>query len=333
MKKEKTFELLIFSGFLSALFADGSAGRLAAQILVRPTDPQARALQEKLLRAMPLPLEKVCLTGGPLLRAQSLTQQYLLQLEPDRMLACYRKHFGLQPRAEPYAGWDGPGRNLTGHLAGHYLSALSLMWAATGDPRFKEKADSIVKELKEVQGKYGDGYLSALEQGRSCFEALARGEIRSTSFDLNGQWSPWYTLHKTFAGLRDAYRLTGNSLALEVEVKFATWAEPILSWLTDAQIQRMLNTEFGGINEILVDLYADTGEQRWLDLSYKFEHRAFVDPLKRHRDVLAGKHGNTQIPKMIGSVARSTASTALPIQLTGIILHPQNGRDDYQNID
>ncbi|MGQ9671614.1 MAG: beta-L-arabinofuranosidase domain-containing protein [Candidatus Aminicenantales bacterium] len=95
----------------------------------------------------------------------------------------------------------------------------------------------------------------------------------------------------------------------------------------------MLNTEFGGMNEILVDLYADTGEQRWLDLSYKFEHRAFVDPLKRHRDVLAGKHGNTQIPKMIGSVARSTASTAFPIQLIGIILHPQNGRDDYQNID
>ncbi len=256
------------------------------------------------LRARPLPLDAVRLTGGPLKHAQEMDARYLLQLEPDRMLAYYRERAGLPPKAEPYGGWDGGGRNLTGHIAGHYLSAVSYMWAATGDPRFKQRADYIVAELKTVQDKHEDGYLSALEGGRKAFGALASGEIRSAAFDLNGEWSPWYTLHKTFAGLRDAYRLTGNRTALAVEVGFAGWADRILSGLDDGQIQRMLNTEFGGMNEVLVDLAAATGDERWLRLSYKFEHRAFIEPLQRHQDDLGGTHVNTQIPKLLGSAER-----------------------------
>lgn len=275
-----------------------------SQAFVQPKDPKARATQEMLVRAWPVPLSKVRLTGGPLLRAQQLTADYLLKLEPDRMLALYRKVAGLQIKAEPYNGWDGPGRNLSGHIAGHYLSAVSMMYAATGDVRFKERADYLIKEFKEIQDKNGDGYLSALEGGRKCFEALARGEIRAASFDLNGEWSPWYTLHKTFAGLRDAYRLTGNKTALEIEIKFAAWAEKILSGLNEFQLQRMMDTEFGGMNEVLVDLYADTGDARWLKLADKFNHRIFVEPLSRHQDILAGTHGNTQIPKMIGQTER-----------------------------
>jgi len=256
------------------------------------------------LAAIPLPLSAVRLTGGPLRHAQQLDAKYLLELEPDRMLSYYRQRAGLKPKAEPYGGWDGGGRNLTGHVAGHYLSAVSLMWAATGDARFKQRADYIVKELKEVQDKHGDGYLSALEGGRACFDAVAKGDIRSGGFDLNGLWAPWYVLHKTYAGLRDAYRYADNRTALELEVKFAEWAEGILSKLTDAQTQQMLNTEFGGMNEVLADLYADTGDRRWLDLSYCFEHRSFVEPLKRHQDVLPGKHANTQVPKLVGSADR-----------------------------
>ena len=258
----------------------------------------------RVVRARPLPLDVVRLQGGPLKHAQELDARYLLQLEPDRMLAYYRERAGLKRKAEPYDGWDGGGRNLTGHIAGHYLSAVSLMWAATGEPRLKERADYIVRELKAVQDKHGDGYLSALEGGREAFARLARGEIRSAAFDLNGLWSPWYTLHKTFAGLRDSYRHTGNRTALAVETKFAAWAERTLSALDDGQIQHMLNTEFGGMNEVLVDLYADTGDERWLRLSYAFEHRAFTGPLQRHEDDLGGKHANTQIPKLLGSVER-----------------------------
>ena len=250
--------------------------------------------------ARPLPLSSVRVTGGPLKHAQELDAAYLLKLEPDRMMAYYRKRAGLQPKAEGYPGWDGDGKNLTGHIAGHYLSGVSLMFAATGDPRFKERADYLVKEMKEVQDKNGDGYLGAVEGLREKFAEVAKGNIKSTFFDLNGLWSPWYTLHKTFAGLRDAYHYTGNRTALELETKFAAWAETILTRLTPEQTQQMLNTEFGGMNEVLAELYADTGDKRWLDLSHRFDHNAFLDPLKRREDKLAGQHGNTQVPKMLG---------------------------------
>jgi DUF1680 family protein len=251
-----------------------------------------------------LPLSAVRLTGGPLKQAQDLDRDYLLKLEPDRMLAYFRIRAGLKPKAEGYGGWDGGGRQLTGHILGHYLSAVSLMWCATGDVRFKERADYIVQELKEVQDANGDGYMGAIEGGKERFAEVAQGNIRSSGFDLNGLWSPWYVLHKVYAGLRDAYRLTGNRTALELEVKYAAWAEGILSKLNDAQVQRMLNTEFGGMNEVLADLYADTGDKRWLRLSYRFEHNAVLDPLKRHQDKLSGQHGNTQVPKIMGNLVR-----------------------------
>jgi len=278
-------------------------------IALAQTPNAAQISRDKIVKARPLPLDSVRLLGGPLKTAQELDAKYLLELEPDRMLAFLRQRAGLEPKAKGYGGWDGPGRQLTGHIAGHYLSAVSLMWAATGDVRFKERADYIVKELQEIQAKQGDGYLGALldkdgVDGKVHFEELSHGVIRSGGFDLNGLWSPWYVEHKLFAGLRDAYRYTGNRTALEVEIKFAGWAEGILAKLDDEQIQKMLNTEFGGMNEVTADLYADTGEQRWLALSQKFEHRAIVDPLAAGQDILAGKHGNTQVPKLYGSLVR-----------------------------
>ncbi len=278
--------------------------------LAQGGDLDVKAFEEMTLQARPLPLNKVRLLGGPLKRAQDITIEYLLQLEPDRMLAGYRIRAGLEPKAEGYGGWDAvDSRQLTGHIAGHYLSAVSLMYAATGNEEFKKRADYIVTEFKEVQDKRGDGYLGAIVNrdgidGRELLERLSRGEIHSGGFDLNGLWSPWYTLHKTYAGLRDAYRYTGNETALDIEIKFVEWAERILAPLDAGQIQRMLNTEFGGMNEIMADLYADTGDKRWLDLSYRFEHRSFIEPLKRHQDILDGKHGNTQVPKLIGSADR-----------------------------
>ena len=220
------------------------------------------------------------------------------------MMAYYRVRAGLPQKAEPYAGWDGGGRNLTGHIAGHHLSAVSLMYLATGDERFKQRA-RLSRARDEGSAGQARRRLSqrAREWARGV-RAVSKGEIRSGAFDLNGLWSPWYTLHKTFAGLRDAYRHTGNSTALDVETKYAAWAEGVLAPLTDEQVQKMLNTEHGGMNEVLADLYADTGDKRWLELSYRFEHHAFTDALKRHQDNLAGKHGNCQIPKLIGSAAR-----------------------------
>ncbi len=272
--------------------------------------------------ARPIPLADVRLTGGPLKHAEDLDAEYLLRLEPDRMLYFLRVRAGLEPKAERgYGGWDGDGRQLTGHIAGHYLSAVSYMYAATGDARFKERVDYIVGQLKEIQDKQGDGYLGALmggaqrgqggqrgnqqlTDGKTLFQQLAEGKIRSGGFDLNGMWSPWYVEHKIFAGLRDAYRMTGNAQALEIEKNFAGWAENVLANLNDQQIQQMLGTEFGGMNEVLADLYADTGDKRWLALSEKFKHNAVVNPLAASDDILAGKHGNTQVPKLLGEPKR-----------------------------
>src|SRR5262245_35391984 len=255
-------------------------------------------------KARPLPLSAVRLTGGPLKRAQELDAAYLLSLETDRLAASYRKLAGLTPKAELYSGWDGAGRNLTGHIGGHYLSAVSLMFAATGDQRFKQRADALVSELTIVQDAHGDGFAGALEGVKQAFADVSKGTIRSANFDLNGLWSPWYTLHKTFGGLRDAHRHTGNPSARDVSVKFAGWAERVLAPMSDEQVQRMLATEFGGMNEVLADLFADTGDERWLTLSRRFEHRAVLDPLKRREDPLDGLHGNTQVPKLLGSAAR-----------------------------
>lgn len=266
--------------------------------------------------AKPLPLSSVRLTGGPLKHAQDLDAAYLLKLDPDRMLHHLRVRAGLKPKSKDgYGGWDGGGRQLTGHIAGHYLSAVSYMFAATGDDRFKQRADYIVSELKEIQDAQGDGYIGGLMaevrkdgkkelvDGKQRFEDLGKGIIESGGFDLNGMWSPWYVQHKIYAGLRDAWRFTGNRGALDVEIKFAAWADGILSKLTDDQVQKMLSTEFGAMNEIMADLYADTGDERWLKTYRCFEHRAIVEPLSQHKDILAGKHGNTQVPKLYGELA------------------------------
>ncbi len=260
-------------------------------------------------KARPIPLRDVRLTGGPLKQAQDQNGLYLLSLSPDRMMAFLRQAAGLEPKAEGYGGWDGADRQLTGHVAGHYLSGVSLMYAATGDPRFKERADYLVAELGAVQAKHGDGYIGAQADrdgapGKTLYARIAAGDIRSSGFDLNGMWSPWYVQHKIYAGLRDAYRHAGNREALEIEERFAAWAEGVLAGLDDAQIQKMLGTEFGGMNEVLVDLCADTGDERWLRLSDKFEHRAVVGPLAKGEDILRGKHGNTLVPKLLGSLAR-----------------------------
>jgi len=268
--------------------------------------------------ARPLPVSAIRLTGGPLKKAQDLDVQNLLRLEPDRMMYYPRQLAGLTPKAQQgYGSWDGPGRNLTGHIAGHYLSAVSYMYASTGDDRFKQRADYLVDEMEAVQNKRGTGYIGALMgnapggargaapiDGVQLFAQLSQGIIRAQAFDLNGMWSPWYVQHKIFAGLRDAYRQAGNRKALDLSARFAAWIESVLSPLSPQQLQQMLATEFGGINESLADLYADTGDSRWLDLSAKFAHRAIIDPLANRQDILAGQHGNTQVPKLLGELAR-----------------------------
>ena len=270
-------------------FLDAGAGT----VKVKPMAPP---------QALPFSLQDVRLLDGPFKDAQEVGVKYLLSLEPDRLLAWFRKEAGLAPKAQPYGGWES--RGVAGHCGGHYLSGCALGYAATGDERLRERVDYFVGQLAECQRANGNGYVAAIPEGKRIFAEVAAGDIRSKGFDLNGGWVPLYTLHKLFAGLRDAYRLCGNTNALAVERQLGDWLDGVFRPLTDAQMQQVMACEHGGINETLADLYADTGDARFLKLSRKFHHTAILEPLARGEDILPGKHANTQIPKIVGLATR-----------------------------
>ena len=227
-------------------------------------------------------LADVRLLDGPFKKAMLLDAAYLLRLEPDRFLSWFRKEAGLKPKGEVYGGWEAQG--VAGHSLGHYLSACAMMFASTGDARFRERVNYIVNELELCQRAGGNGYVAAIPNGKKIFREVAAGEIRSQGFDLNGGWVPWYTLHKLFAGLLDANQYCGNTKALAVAVKLADWADTTLANLTEEQFQRMLACEHGGMNESLAELYARTGNEKYLRLSRRFHHKAVLDPLARRED-------------------------------------------------
>ncbi|MGD0583086.1 MAG: beta-L-arabinofuranosidase domain-containing protein [Bacteroidales bacterium] len=250
-------------------------------------------------RTLQFPLTDVKLLDGPFKHATDLNVQTLLGYEPDRLLARYYKEAGLKPKAEQYHGWED--ETIAGHSLGHYLSAVSMMFRTTGDNRFLERAEYIVGELKALQDADGSGYIGGFPDGKRILsQEVAKGNIRSKGFDLNGIWVPFYTEHKMMAGLRDAFHLCGDTLALYVERRFADWLEGIVTPLNDEQVQKMLRCEHGGIAEVLADLYADTKDQRYLRMARLFYQKALLDPLKNGQDILPGKHCNTNIPKLTG---------------------------------
>ncbi len=244
------------------------------------------------------PLDQIRLLDGPFKDAQDRNVDYLLALDPDRLLAPYLREAGLEPKSTTYGNWEGSG--LDGHIGGHYLSALSLAVAATGREDLRERLEYMLFELKRAQDAHGDGYLGGVPESDRLWGEIRRGEIEADLFSLNGGWVPWYNLHKPFAGLRDAYRFTGSELAREMLIAWADWADGLVAGLSDEQLQAMLRAEHGGMNEVFADVYAITGEERYLDLAKRFSHRAILDPLLADEDRLTGLHANTQIPKVIG---------------------------------
>ena len=255
----------------------------------------------------PFELSEVTLLDGPFKHATDLNINSLLNYEPDRLLSKFRSEAGLQAKAPPYEGWEA--ETIAGHSLGHYLSACALMYQSTNDERFLERVNYIVNELGECQMADGDGYFGAFPNGKKILEEeVATGDIRSQGFDLNGIWVPYYTQHKLMAGLRDAYHLCGITKALEIEIDFADWLGGIVENLNHEQIQEMLDCEHGGINEVLVDLYIDTDNEKFLQLSRIFHHESILDSLAAEVDILPGKHGNTQIPKLIGLARRYEAT-------------------------
>lgn len=249
----------------------------------------------------PFPLSQVQLLDSPFKEAMERNAEYLLSLEPDRLLHNTRLYCGLEPKGEIYGGWESQG--IAGHSLGHYLTAISHQYAATDDERFRERIDYTIAQMGECQKRYGDGYIGALPPGElETMRAFERGVVEPVSgFNFQGgAWVPWYTQHKVLAGLVDAWTLGGNAQAKQVATNLANWVDKITRNLTPEQQQRMLRVEHGGMLDVLVQLYALTGEERYLATSKRFYDHAVFDPLLAGRDELNGKHANTQIPKIIG---------------------------------
>lgn len=243
----------------------------------------------------------VRLLDGPFKTNQELDHAYLLRLEPDRLLAQFRVEAGLEPKAKPYGGWESPAapgttRSLAGHSLGHYLSALSLMFRATDDPVLRERVSYIARELKQCQEKRGDGSLVAFPHARELEADIRKGKVETT----DNYWAPFYTIHKEIAGLRDAWLCCADATAKEVMMGLADWCGSLVKDLTDEQRERFLNVEHGGMAEVLADVYAITGENRFLDYARFYSHHLVLDPLAKGNDTLTGMHANTQVPKFTG---------------------------------
>jgi DUF1680 family protein len=251
------------------------------------------------IRAFAFPLTDVRLTDSRFKTAMQKDSAYLLLLKPDRLLYRFYKHAGLTPKDSVYGGWESEG--LSGHTLGHYLSAASMMYAANGNDAFKQRVDYIVQELQRCQQARHSGYVGAIPGEDSIFAKVKRGEIKSSGFDLNGGWSPWYTVHKVMAGLVDAYMLTGNNTALQVVEGMANWTYNTVNHLSDSVRLKMLDCEYGGMNDVLANLYSITGNKKYLQLSYKFTDEFVMGKLAQQIDPLPGKHSNTNVPKAIGA--------------------------------
>lgn len=238
-------------------------------------------------------LSRVRLLPGPFRDAMLVNRRFLLAQDTDRLLHTFRITAGLPTSAEPLGGWEAPDNELRGHYTGHYLSACARMWASEGDAELKARADTIVAGMADCQRALGDGYLSAFPE--ELFDRLRAGRPA---------WAPFYTLHKIMAGLLDVHTHTGSAPALEVLLGMVRWTTRWTQPLGEYQMARVLEREYGGMNEVLYNLSAVTGDEAHRDLAHRFDHERVFAPLAAGRDELKGLHVNTTIPKVIGAARR-----------------------------
>lgn len=243
-------------------------------------------------------LSDVNLSESPFYQAQQTDMEYILEMDPDRLLAPYLIDAGLEPKAKRYTNWENTG--LDGHIGGHYLSALSIMYAATGNQELLDRLTYMLDQLAICQDRNGNGYVGGIPDGQQVWKDIAAGKIEAANFSLNDRWVPLYNIHKIFAGLKDAYQIAGQEKAKDMLIDLTDWFAGVVSDLSDEQVQDMLRSEHGGLNEVFADVAAITGEDKYLELAKRCSHETILDPLLREEDQLTGLHANTQIPKVIG---------------------------------
>ena len=254
------------------------------------------------------PISDVTLLDGPLKKARDLNIEVLLKYDCDRLLAPYRKEAGLAPKAKAYPNWDG----LDGHVGGHYLTAMAIN-AATGNEACRQRMEYMISELQlcadanaKNHPEWGKGYVGGMPNSERIWSTFKKGDF-SVYF---GSWAPFYNLHKMYAGLRDAWLYCDNEQAKSLFLGFCDWAIDLTKGLSDAQMERMLDNEHGGMNEVLADAYAISGGQKkYLDVAKRFSHRRLLTPMLQRQDRLDNMHANTQVPKAVGFERISELST------------------------
>ena len=242
------------------------------------------------------PLTSVRLLDSYFSDAVEADRKYLLDLDVDKLLAPFFNEAGIAAKTRPYGNWESMA--IAGHTGGHYLSSLALMIAAGDDEsgEFNRRLDYMLSELDRCQKAGGDGYIGGIPGSREFWKRIASGEVGA----VWDKWAPWYNVHKTFAGLRDAYQLAGKKTARDLLVNIGDWCVDLISGLTEGQMQQMLSNEYGGMNEVMADIYVITGEEKYLSAAKRFNHKSLFEPLMNHEDRLTGLHANTQVPKIIG---------------------------------
>lgn len=247
----------------------------------------------------------VRLLDGPFKQSRDTAARYLLKLDVDRMVAPYRIEAGLQPKAPIYPGWETdvlPGVALAFYLSG--ISRLAMNLDGPDSNEFHRRLDYILDELEACQKATG-GYLLGTRGGQAIFARVEKeGRFKGFAPWGEGAAEPYYALEKLFSGLRDAYRIAGRPKALQIEIRLGNWLGKHMSHLSDAQLADLMTIEFGGMNWVLSDLYADTGDARYMALSRRWQDHTVFDAANAGKDELDGKHANTQFPKFSGLAAR-----------------------------
>jgi uncharacterized protein len=237
-------------------------------------------------------LSDVELLDGPFKHAQDLNVEVLLQYDVDRLLAPFFIQAGLEPKGELFPNWAG----LDGHMGGHYLSAMAIHYASTGNQECLKRMEYMLSELKRCQDASGDGYIGGVPDSKKIWSEVKNGNI-----DIIGRyWVPWYNVHKIFAGLRDAWLYTGNKMARQMFLDLCDWGISVTSGLSDEKMEQMLNTEYGGMNEVYADAYQMTGDKKYLETAKRFTHHQLFDSMLAGVDNMDNKHANTQVPKVVG---------------------------------
>lgn len=256
-------------------------------------------------------LKEVTLSEGMFKTALDLNNATLLEYDVDRLLTPYFRQAGFsnwETQHPNFPNWGSGNFRLDGHVGGHYLSALALAYAATEDEamraQMKERMEYMIDKMAQCQAVFDNntdglyGYVGGLPDN-SVWTSLYHGDL--TKFNQNRGNVPLYTIHKVFAGFRDAWLYAGNEKARECFLKMCDWGVNLISNLNDSQLQDVLNTEHGGINEMFADAYQMTGDERYLTAAHRYAHRTMIEDMQTvNTEFLSNKHANTQVPKYIG---------------------------------